>query len=86
MDKNSKEYKNLKREMDNYLKDKEKQREKQNINSLGFSRGVYPSTEYQKILKKRYKANNYVNENKTLTIILYIAIFILVLLFLVSII
>ncbi len=84
MDKNSKEYKKLKIEMDNYLKNKEKQREKQRLNSLGFSRGVYPSTEYQKILKKRYKDNNQESDNKLLQAILYIAIIILVLLFLIS--
>lgn len=53
MNKNSKEYKKLKREMDNYLKNKEEEREKQRINSLGFSRGTYPSEGYQKILRKR---------------------------------
>jgi hypothetical protein len=53
MDKNSREYKKLKKEMDDYLKNKEIEREKQRINSLGFSRDTYPSEGYQKLLRKR---------------------------------
>lgn len=76
MNKNSKEYKKLKKEMDEYLKNKEKQREKQKIDSLGFSRGIYPSENYQKILKKRYKANK-IHSNISVKIILFIALIIL---------
>lgn len=78
MDKNSEEYKKLKKEMDDYLKEKEKKKEQQRLNSLGFARGVYPSEEYQNILRKREKAKS--GNNSKLSKLLYLLIIILIIL------